>query len=810
MIWNYILIAFRSFRQQKSYTFLNVMGLALGMAASILIFQYVKYERSFDQFHSRASDIYRIQYNGWQNGQLNFESAVAVPAVGPALKNNFPEVEAYTRLLRTGGVVRYERPGETAVEFREDRAFFADTSLFRVFDFELVHGNDQTCLKGVSNVVISQSMAKKYFGDDDALGKRLSVNDRDGVHRLLEVTGVFADVPESSHIKFDFLVSFETLNVWSENASETSWDWLGFYTFVLLKPDADPESLQAKWNSYLTRTRTEEWKLTNSKQDFILQPLKDIHLYSNLRNETSPKELRDGDSVYALSLIAAIILIIAWVNYVNLATARSFKRANEVGVRKVVGALKSQLIGQFLMESFIMNITAAVLALLLVRILWHPFIELTGWNIPLSFMFQQEFWVLVAGLFIAGAFVSGFYPAIVLSSFKPVSVLKGKLIKSSAGNYLRKGLVVFQFAASVFLISGSLIVYDQLIFMKNKDLGMNISETMVLKGPLGIDSLYDAKYESFKTEVLRIPGVKGITASYIIPGEENWWIKDVQRLQGGSRGLHTAATTIIDEDHIPQYEMRVMAGRNFSKAFNEEGNALINEALLKELQFETPAEALGQKIVNNEDTVEIVGVVADFHQMSLKKGISPYVFRYAGTARFYSIKLEGEANYKDVIAKLAGPWETFFPGNPVDYFFLDQFFDKQYERDDRFGKVFTVFTILAIVLAAMGLLGLASFMTLQRTREIGIRKIMGSSVSGVILLLTKEFIQPVLIAIAIALPLVWWLMNEWLQTFAYHVAVRPLIFFISGMLVMVVAFISVSSQTLKAALAKPVDSLKHD
>jgi putative ABC transport system permease protein len=810
MILNYIVTAFRSFRRQKSYTFLNVAGLSFGMATGILIFQYVKYEHSFDQFHLRAKDIYRIQYNGWLSGQLNSESAVAVPAVGPALKNNFPEVEAFTRFLRTGGVMRYEKPGEEPIQFREERAFFADTSLFRIFDFELVKGNERNCLAGVNHVIISQSMAEKYFGKDEALGKRLMINDRDGVRRSIEVTGVFADIPENSHIKFDFLISFETLNVWADNESEVSWDWPGFYTFVLLKPDVNVAALQTKWDAHLTKVRAEEWKQTDTKQDFILRPLTGIHLHSILLNEPSPKELRDGDSVYALSVIGVFILIIAWVNYVNLATARSFKRANEIGVRKVAGAIKGQLITQFLTESFVLNFIAAVVALLLVRAVWQTFSDLTGWNIPSDFMYQTEFWFLVVGLFFIGALLSGFYPAIVLSSFKPIAVLKGRVIKSSAGNYLRKGLVVFQFTTSVFLISGSLIVYEQLFFMKNKDLGMNIDDTVILKGPLGIDSLYSGKYAAFKTEVLRIPGVKSITASYIIPGEENWWTTDVQRLSGGSQRLNTVATAIIDEDHIPQYGMKIKAGRNFSTEFNEEGNALINETLLKQLQFKTEIEALGQTIIHNEDTVKVVGVVADFHQMSLKKRMIPYAFRYWTTARFYSIKLEEKANYKDVIAGLKEPWDTSFAGNPIDYFFLDQFFNKQYERDDRFGHVFAIFTVLAIFIASIGLVGLASFMTLQRTREIGIRKVLGSSVSGVILLLSKEFIQPVVVAIAIALPLGWWLMGEWLQTFPYHIVAGPSVFLVSGLLVVVIAFISVSSQTLKSALAKPAETLKHE
>jgi putative ABC transport system permease protein len=807
MLRNYITIAFRNFRRHQLYTSLNVIGLSLGMAASLLIIQYVKYERSFDRFHSRAEDIYRIQYNGWQNGQLNFESAVAVPMAPAALKANFPEVEAYTRFLPTGGVIAYNPPGREPVIFREDRAQFADTMIFRVFDFHLISGDEKTCLKGTNKTIISESTAKKYFKDEDPIGKHVTVNN---FERSLEITGIFADVPENSHIRFNMLVSYETINASTNNNSETSWGWYDFYSFVLLKPGTDVKALQAKWDTWLANERKADWDKSGTKQEFILRPLTDIHLYSNLLYETSPQDLRDGDSVYALSIIAIFILIIAWVNYINLATARSFNRANEVGVRKVVGAHKSQLIGQFLTESFLLNVIAVLIAIGAVRLLWRPFSELTGWNIPLSFLMQPDFWILVFALFMAGAMMSGFYPAIILSSFKPVAVLKGKIMRSSSGNYLRKGLVVFQFVASVLLISGSLIVFQQLNYMKNKDLGVNIKETLVLKGPRAVDSLYTKNYEAFKTEILRIPGVKGISASSSIPGEENYWTTGLQRISGGPAGRNIVTVVGLDNEHLPQYGIRVVAGRNFDKNVKaDDDRIMINESLAKELEFKTPEEAVGAMISIGGDTSEVVGVVEDYHQMSLKAKVIPVVFGRMLTSSFYSIKLETE-NYDDVISAVDNQWKTFFPGNPLDYFYLDQFFNRQYARDDRFGQVFTIFTIIAIFIASMGLIGLASFMALQRTREIGIRKVMGSTVTNIILLLSRGFMQPVFIAIVIACPLGWYLMDQWLQSFPYHTTIQVWPFVISGVLVSLVAFGSVLSQTLKAAMTKPAETLKYE
>lgn len=807
MLFSYIRTAFRNFRSQRSYTLLNVVGLSLGMAASLLIIQYVKYERSFDRFHARAKDIYRIQYNGWQNGVKNFESAVAVPAVGPALKNNFEEVEAFTRFLPYRSLLSYERPGAEPIAFREESAHFADTSLFKIFDFMLVRGDERTCLKGLNKIILSQSLSKKYFGEEDPIGKQML---SDGQYPL-EVTGVFADVPENSHIQFDFLVSYETLNAETEDQSETSWGWYDFYSFVLLKPGTDVKTFQAKWDQFLEKDRSESWKQRNERQEFILRPLTEIHLSSNLLYETSPQDLRDGDSVYALSIIALFILVIAWVNYVNLATARSFKRANEVGVRKVVGAQKFQLISQFLVESFILNVISVLLALIIVRMLWQPFSDLTGWSIPLAFMLQDEFWTLVTGLFVIGAMLSGFYPAVILSSFRPVAVLKGKVMRSSGGNLLRQALVVFQFVASVTLISGTLIVYQQLEFMKNRDLGANINETLVLKGPqVRVDSLYAQNTDAFKNEVLRIPGVKGVSVSSSIPGEENYWTMGIRRLSGGADGSIVVTHMSMDYEHVPQFGIKVLAGRNFDRSFpDDRRKVLINETLSKDLGYKQPQDAIGQLVQDGRDTTEIIGVLGDYHQMSLKAKVIPVAFRFRPSGGYISIKLETE-NHKKVLEDIQRPWESAFAGNPIDHFFLDQFFNRQYDRDDRFGKVFTLFTFLAIFIASLGLLGLASFMTTQRTKEIGIRKVLGSSVNGIVLLLSKGFIQLVLIANVIAWPLAWWLMTMWLESFPYRINLNPILFLFAGFVVVVIAFLSVSFQTLKAARINPARTLKYE
>src|SRR5882762_2872768 len=806
MIKNFITSAIRNFLKHKSFTFLNVIGLSLGLAASLLILQFVKYERSYDMFHSKAGDIYRIQYNGFQNGKLNFECAAAVPAVGPALKNNFPEVSRFTRLYPVSGIITYENPEKGPIAFREEKMQITDSSVFEVFDFKLIKGDPKTSLAGPNKAIISQRAARKYFGDVDPIGKNISW---DG-DKKFEVTGILENVPDNSHIKFDFLFSYQTLNRESRNESETSWGWYDFNTYVLLQPGTDVKSLQAKWDGYVKKVRAEVWEKHNFRQEFVLQPLTRIHLYSKLLQESRPEEQGDGKSVYALSIIAFFILIIAWVNYINLATAKSFERANEVGVRKVMGAQKSQLVKQFLIESFLVNLFASLLAVLLVRLAWPSFSILSGRNIPLAYIYHRDFWQLLAILFMAGAILSGFYPALILSSFKPVSVLKGKMFRTSQGNVLRKSLVVFQFVSSVVLISGSVIVYQQLNFMRKQDLGVNINKTLVIGGPGIVDSLYEKNLESFKVETLRMAGIKSVTAASNVPGDEIFWTRGIRRLSGGPESSITVYNVGIDYDYIPSFELKLAAGRNFDVHYpGDRKSVILNRALAEALDFKDTKNAIGEKVRLGGDTLEVAGIVENYHQMSLKTNVNPIAFRLIPASAFFAFKIESE-NSRNAVAALEKPWKAFFPGNPMNYFFLDQFFNRQYDSDIKFGRVFGLFTLLAIFVACLGLFGLASFMTIQRTKEIGIRKVLGSSVPGIILLLSKGFIQLVLIANLIAWPLAWWIMNKWLESFPYRIEINLLLFVLAGLGVVIIAFLSVGFQTLKAALINPAETLKYE
>jgi putative ABC transport system permease protein len=806
MLKNYFKSAYRNFVRHKSFTFLNVSGLALGLSASLMIIQYVKYERSFDSFHSNAENIYRIQYNNYQNGSLSYECAAAVPAVGPEMKNNFPEIIRFTRLYPVSGVITYNSPELGIISFKEDKMQIADQRVFQVFDFELVEGNPETCLEGPNKAVISQSAAQKYFQDEDPIGKTIKW----GSEREYEITGIMEDVPDNSHIKFNILFSFQTLNNETENASEESWGWYDFNTYVQVQEGVEIKELQAKWDKHLQEVRGEAWEHNNFKQEFLFQPLLNIHLYSNLLQESQPQEQGDGQAVYFLGIVAFFILIIAWVNYINLSTAKSFERANEVGVRKVMGAVKSQLRNQFIIESFLINLMALIIAILIIILAWPSFTQLTGRPIPFTMIYEPSFWLLATGLFASGTLLSGFYPAWMLSSFKPIAVLKGKSTIQNEGSFLRKGLVVFQFFASVTLISGTLIVWDQLRFMKNMDLGIDIRQTLVLESPGMRDSLYSQSVDAFKNEVLRINGVGNVSANTNVPGDEIFWTRGIRRLTGGPESHLTSYIVGIDENYIPAFNLNVIAGRNFSKDFpSDEDGIIINRSLANSIEYINLEEAISEKVSLGGDTLNIIGVIEDYHQMSLKNKTAPIVMRYSTFDSFYALKINSDS-YQSVLAGVNGVYNQIFPGNPVNYFFLDEFFNKQYDSDRQFGQVFSLFSILAIFVACLGLFGLASFMTTQRTKEVGIRKALGSSVGGIAALLSGSFIKLVIVGAILATPVAWIIMSQWLESFPYHIKISPLVFLLSWLMVILIALASVAYQTITTALLNPAKTLRYE
>ena len=742
---NYLLSAFRNIIKNKAFSILNLLGLSVGIAACLLLLQYVFYEHSFDKFHKDSKNIYRVRYDGYRNGELMFACAAAVPAVGPAMKDNFPEVLEYSWAFPDDVIIT---TGEN-ISFRDRKFQVATPSFLKMFDWGLVQG-DTSALTKPYTAVITESTAKKYFGEDDPIGKEIIFW---GEHSC-EVRGVIRDIPENSHIKFSLLVSAETLHQLSDNESRTAWGWYDFNTYILLEEGADLLAFQQKFAEWLAEERKEEWEKYNGYQEFILQPLEDIHLHSDLLQESEPDENGDADAVFMLSLIALLVLIIAWVNYINLSSSRALERAREVGIRKVVGAHRRQLIRQFLSEALLMNLLAAGISILIVALILPYFNQLTGRNLSMSLFGEPFFWVGLSILFLTGDLLSGLYPAFVLSSFKAVEVVKGKFSTSGHGYLLRKILVVFQFTASIAFISGTILIYSQLRYMRNQDLGVNIDQTLVLEGPgVGIDKTFTEKFRTFKNETNSIAGIDHLTASSNVPGDEIFWASGIRRAdEEQNRGVMYKIG--MDEDYIPAFDIELLAGRNFSPEFGTENlGVIINAKSVTFLGYDSPEAAVGQNVRIDGEDRHIVGVIADYHQMSLKQEPIPLLYRYFPAIEAFFVMKISPDRVDQAIDELKLKFDEFFPGNLFNYFLLDEFYDRQYRIEKQIFVAVGVFSLVAIIIAALGLFGLSSYTTLQRTKEIGIRKVNGASVNRILTLLSKEFVELILLAILIASPL---------------------------------------------------------
>lgn len=808
MLKNYIKITLRTISKNKVYSALNIIGLALGIAACLFILQYVSYERSYDKFHVNQENLYRVKYMVYRNGKLDINCAAAVPRVGPFMKEKMPQVVDFARAYPTSGVIT---SGD--IKFRENRIQIADQSFLSIFSFPLVHGDPSTALKEPNSVVISETAAHKYFGNEEAMGKTIRM---DGEHSLV-VTGVVKDVPNNSHIKFDFLISYETLNNRTRNEegvanSETAWGWYDFNTYVLLAEGSDVKDFDTRFAEYLLDERGEDFEKYNYKQEFPLQAIAEIHLYSNLLQESEPDEKGDGESVLFLSVLAFFILLIAWINYVNLASARSIERAKEVGVRKVMGAYKRQLINQFLSESFVLNFLSLLLGMFIVVLSIRSFNQLTDSRLTLIFLTDPMFWIGGLTFFVLGSVVSGLYPAFVLSSFKPVAVLKGKMSANQSGKYLRKGLVVFQFVASISMIAGTMIVYQQLSHMKNVDTGFDMTETLVVKGPqiFGADSLYKTTQKAFKETLLSKPEIESVTASSNIPGDEIFWTNGIKRNEENDETIKIIYNVGVDYDYFPTYGIKILAGRNYGPTYSTDTSSIIlNKTAIESLGFLTPEEAINKKVTFWGRPKSIVGVVDDYNQMSVKSKVSPIAFPLALNSSYFTIKLNS-TRYQDIFASTQTEYERYFPGNPFDYFFLDNFFNRQYKNDQQFSHVITLFSGFAIIVACLGLFGLSSFSTLQRTKEIGIRKAIGADLSSIILLLTKEYLMLVSIANVLAWPVIYLLMDSWLSNYPARINIGISVFLISGLIVVLIAIVTVGYKTLKTAKSNPVNALRYE
>ena len=804
MLKNYLNVAFRNLRKYKAFSFINIIGLAVGVACCIIILLYVKNEFSYDKFNKNADQIYRVHLKGRiNNNEINM--AMSPAPMGAAIKHDFPEVTAYTRIRNFGfPVLRYKNKA-----FSEERFYCVDSTFFNVFTVHFIEGNPKTALVQPNTVVITESMAKKYFGNDEPMGKILNADHR----RDWIVTGVIKDFPKNSHFHFDFLGSIYTY----KDSKSTFWLSNNYYTYFVLRQGVDYKQFQKQLNldvlkyigpqiEKVTGISLKQFKKKGLKYGFVLQPLTSIHLYSHLDYEIEPNG--DASNVYIFLVIAIFILLIACINFINLSTARSEKRAKEVGIRKTLGSNKVQLVRQFISEAILTSILAVLLAVVLVEVMLPVFNSISGKEISLGLFENLTTIPFLICLAVIVGIIAGFYPAFYLSSFQPVKVLKSE-IKGKRKSLLRSGLVIFQFAVTIILFVGTFIIYNQLKYIQTKNLGFNKEQVVIINkaDDIGI------QIESFKKELLNNSKVISVSNSNAIPGNQNG--DSTYRIEGSSNyHLQDLKQMWCDYGFDKTYGIKMKKGRFFSVEHPSDTSAVvINEAVVKIFSIKNP---VGKDLIapdpNGDRRYKIIGITSDFNYESLHQPIRPLVFHLYkdhGFGQFVSVRIK-PGNYQSTVSSLQKVWKKYAGNEAFDYNFLDRNLAHLYIADQRTSKLAATFSILAIFIASLGLLGLAAFVTEQRTKEIGIRKTLGATVPEIIVLLSKEFIKWVVVANIIAWPVSYFIMHDWLNNFAYRININFGIFILSGIIALLIALATVSIHAIKAASANPVKSLRYE
>ena len=808
MIRNYLKIAFRNLIKHKAYSFINIFGLAIGIASCLLIILYVQNELSYDRFNKNADRIYRI------NTDLKFGSAdLHLPEspdmMGPDLKQYYPQVENFTRIYSWGGKRLIKKGSEYNVE---QKTAYVDSTFFKVFTFPTVAGNTDNVLNEPNTVVITKSIAQKYFGTDNAVGKFIETDENGGT--LYKVTAVIRDMPENSHFRFDFLFPMKNLHYdWGNYVASN------FHTYLLLKAGTNYKEFEKNFNSYMEKfifpyakkhlqiNSKEEFEKAGNKIQYSLIPLTDIHLYSKRIQELSPSGTIEY--VYVFSAIALFILLIACINFLNLTTARSANRAREVGIRKVLGTQRKNLIFQFLTESVLTALLGVIIAVIIAINALHFFNNISGKELSINNFYSLSFLSFILLLpFIVGI-AAGSYPAFFLSHFNPATVIKGKLSTGSKSGGLRSVLVVFQFAISIVLITGTFIIYKQLNYIQNENLGFQKNHILVVNDAYVLGNNIDA----YKNEMLNVPGViSGTESGFLpIPSSRNFSAFYKEAALVSESGI-TMQRWDVDYDYLKTLGIKLLEGRNFSRDFVSDSTAIIlNEAAIKQLGYINPVNKAIYTWEGNGRVVKyhIIGVAKNFHYESFHQEIGPLCLMLKKSSGLISFKISS-TKIPYVIKEAENKWKKMAPGIPFSYKFLDDSFNEVYKADQRVGIIALLFSSLAIIVACLGLFGLATFLTEQRTKEIGVRKVLGASVPSIFLMLSKEFIKWIVIANIIAWPVAFYFMNKWLQDFAYRINISWWFFVIAGGIALLTALLTVSFKGIKAATANPVESLRYE
>jgi putative ABC transport system permease protein len=800
MMGNYFKTAFRSFKKNKGFTFLNITGLTIGLAVCLLIIFYVFDETSYDRFNSKGDRIYRVNSDTKINASIT-SSAIAAPKVAEALQLNFPEIERTVRLL-PDEEVRFKKGEELVVE---KNTLLCDPSIFDIFTLPMLEGDPNTALAEPNTIVINERMAEKYFGTTHALGKILT-RVSDGKTTNCKITGVIRDLPVQSHFEADFLESMVGLPI---AANQNLAAFFPFHTYLLLKPQADYKKLEAKFPAFLKK-HLDFIDAMEKQGDYIklnLTPLYDIHLKSNRANELGANG--NVQYIYIYSGVALFILLLACINFMNLSTAHAAGRAKEVGIRKVLGSPRAGLVLQFISESVLMSFFAMLTAVLLAWALLPWFNQIAGKNLTITGSTFKWLLPAVTGITLIVGLLAGSYPAFFLSAFNLIKVLKGQTVAGVKGNRLRSWLVVFQFSISIFLVIGTLVVYNQLSYMQHKSLGFNRKQVLLVKHMNALDK----QGVTFKQEVLHLPGVASATLSSFVPTGHRRWTNYVS----SNNNTHQTEFWPVDEDYLRTMNMSLEKGRDFNPALSSDSAAIIiNQTAAEAMGF--AGDAIDKTIVlgNNQKQYHIIGVVKDFNFNSLRDNVSSVVLtmttaferkKQGDRPDVLAIKVNSD-KLPALISMIEKKWKTFSNNQEFDYSFMDEDFDNLYRTEQRTGKIAALFTTLAIIIACLGLFGLAAYTAEQRTREIGIRKVLGANVPALVAMLAANFLKLVGIAFLVAAPSAWLFMDKWLQGFAYRESISWWVFIVAGLGALLIAGLTISSQFIKAAVANPVKSLK--
>ena len=805
MLKNYFKIAWRNLLKKKAYSFINIVGLGIGMACCVLIFMFIQDELSFDQFNAKKERIYRIVHGSVQDGASPDYSSFWVwgnAPIGPALQFEFPEVEKVVQFSGRGDILF--TVGD--VTQQEDGIVFMDSTVFDVFSWELIAGNPKTALVAPYSVVLKESTARKYFGNENALGKTLRGSEVAGRSREGDytVTGIMKDLPLNSHLQFNTLLSRST-NIQYRPGVFESWGYVDSYTYFLVNDQFDQASFETKLPGFIERRAGEE---SSENYAIGIESLNDVYLRSEAQRQ--PGDTGSLSNIYVFSVIGLFILAIAIINFMNLSTARSMERAKEVGIRKSIGADKKSLIIQFLGESLLIVLLSAAVALLFISLAMPLMNNLTGKALEINRILNWQTIPFFLGIIIVVGLLAGSYPALILSSFRPVMILKGINKSDARGVNLRKGLVVFQFSLSIALIAGTIIVYNQMSHMLDKDMGFD-KEQMVV-----VDYNYDEQVNNvssaLESKLENNPNIQSVAFSRSVPGSHFPNAYTTIETPDGEMKGDGQAIFQVGLDFINHYNLELVAGRSYSRDFPSDSTSalVLNEAAARQYGYSNPGDIVGKKFDQWGRKGEVIGVVKDFNFISLHNNIEPLTLPFdAYASRYMSLKVKGE-NLPIILSQIESVWKELVPHRPFIYSFLDQDFNRQYESDFSFRQVFTIFSVLAILIACLGLLGLATYTAEIRTKEIGIRKVLGAEISSIVALLSKDFITLVLVAIVLAVPVTWYAMNSWLEGFAYRIEIGWWIYLLAGLVAVIIAMATISSQAFKAAMLNPVKSLKSE